>query len=50
MLIRRSPRNVLFYVAPLLISFFLWGNFVSGARALTTEEEKKMGKRVLAEN
>jgi len=49
MLIRRSPRNVLFYVVPLLISFFLWGNFVSGARALTTEEEKKMGKRVLAE-
>jgi len=47
--IRRSPRNILYYVIPLLISFFLWGDFVSSACALTTEEEKKMGKKVLVE-
>jgi len=49
MLIRRSPQNILFYVIPLLISFVVWGNFVSGACALTTEEEKRMGKKVLVE-
>jgi predicted Zn-dependent protease len=49
MLVRRFPRKVLFYVIPLLISLFLLGNFEKDACALTTEEEKKMGKKVLVE-
>jgi len=49
MLTKRSPRAILFYVVPLLISFCFWGNFVRGAYALTTDEEKKMGKKVLVE-
>jgi predicted Zn-dependent protease len=49
MLIRRSSRKVLFYAIPLLVSFFLSGNFIRDVHALTTEEEKKMGKTVLFE-
>jgi predicted Zn-dependent protease len=49
MLTRRSVRKVLFYMAPLLISSLLIGTFIRDARALTAEEEKKMGKKVLLE-
>ncbi len=49
MLIRGSQRKILFYIVLLLISSFLSGSFIKGAYALTTEEEKKLGKRVLLE-
>ena len=49
MLIRRSQRKVLFYTVLLLISIFLLGTFIRDAYALTAEEEKKMGKKVLLE-
>jgi predicted Zn-dependent protease len=49
MLIRRSQRKVLFYTVLLLISIFLLGTFIKDAYALTAEEEKKMGKKVLLE-
>jgi Zn-dependent protease with chaperone function len=49
MLIRRSQRKILFYIIPLLISSFLFGSFTRGAYAMTTEEEKKLGKKVLLE-
>jgi predicted Zn-dependent protease len=49
MLIRRSQRKVLFYTVLLLISIFLLGTFIRDGYALTAEEEKKMGKRVLLE-
>jgi predicted Zn-dependent protease len=49
MLITGSQRRILFCVVPLLISSFLLGNFTKDAYALTTEEEKKMGRKVLLE-
>jgi predicted Zn-dependent protease len=49
MWIRRSQRKVLFYMVPLLISSLLIGTFIRDAYALTAEEEKKMGKKVLLE-
>jgi predicted Zn-dependent protease len=49
MLMRRSQRKMLFYIASLLVSFFLFGSLISGAYAMTTEEEKKLGKKVLLE-
>ncbi len=49
MLIRRSQRSIRFYVAPFLISFILLAVFVRDAHALTAEEEKKMGRKVLLE-
>jgi predicted Zn-dependent protease len=49
MLVRRSPRKILFYVIPLFVSLFLFENFIKDAYALTTEEEKKMGKKVFVE-
>jgi len=45
---RGSQRKILFYIVPLLV-FFLFGSFTRGAYALTTEEEKKLGKKVLLE-
>jgi predicted Zn-dependent protease len=49
MFIGRSLRKSLFYIIPLLVFSFLCGGFVGNAHALTTEEEKKMGKKVLLE-
>jgi predicted Zn-dependent protease len=49
MLVRGSQRKILFYIAPLLVSFFLFGSFIRGTYAMTTEEEKKLGKKVLLE-
>jgi len=46
---RRSQKKILFYVLPFLISFSLFGSFIRGASALTTDEEKKLGKKVLLE-
>lgn len=49
MIMRRAQGKILFYVLPFLISFSLFGSFVRGASALTTEEEKKLGEKVLFE-
>jgi len=49
MLIRGSQKKILFYIIPLLISIFLFGGLRGGACAMTTEEEKKLGKKVLLE-
>jgi beta-barrel assembly-enhancing protease len=49
MLVRRSQRKILFYIVPLLIFSFLFGSFIRSAYAMTTEEEKKLGKKVLLE-
>lgn len=46
---RRPRKKLLFYALPFLISFSLFGSFVKGTSALTTEEEKKLGKKVLIE-
>jgi len=46
---KRPQKKILFYVLPFLISFSLFGSLVRGASALTTEEEKKLGKKVLVE-
>jgi len=46
---RRPQKKILFYALPFLIFFSLFGSFVRGASALTTEEEKKLGKKVLIE-
>ncbi len=50
-MIRKRPRKeILFYTLSLLISFSLFGSFVRGtSAAMTTEEEKKLGKKVLIE-
>jgi predicted Zn-dependent protease len=49
MLKRESQGKILFYIVPLLISSFLFGSFIRGAYAMTTEEERKLGKQVLLE-
>jgi predicted Zn-dependent protease len=49
MLIRVSRRKILFYIVPFLVSSLLFGNFTRGAYAMTTEEEKKLGKKVVLE-
>ncbi len=49
MLVRGSQRKILFYITLLLVSFFVFGSFIRGAYAMTTEEEKKLGKKVLLE-
>jgi predicted Zn-dependent protease len=49
MLKRESQRKILFCIVPLLIIFFLFGSFARGVYAMTTEEEKKLGKQVLLE-
>ena len=46
---RGSQRKIQFCIVPLLIIFSLFGSFTRGAYALTTEEEKKLGKKVLLE-
>jgi predicted Zn-dependent protease len=38
-----------FWIIPILILFFLFEGFIRGAWALTTEEEKKLGKKILLE-
>jgi predicted Zn-dependent protease len=42
-------KKVPFWVILTLILFFLFGSFVKGAIALTTDEEKKLGKKILLE-
>jgi predicted Zn-dependent protease len=49
MLKRESQRKILFCIVPLLIIFSLFGNFARGVYAMTTEEERKLGKQVLLE-
>ena len=49
MLARVSRRKILLYIVPLLVSFLLFGSFTRGAYAMTTEEEKKLGKKVVLE-
>jgi predicted Zn-dependent protease len=49
-LLRRAPqRKILVSVALFLVFFFLFGSFIRGADAMTAEEEKKLGKKVLLE-
>ena len=49
MLKRESQRKILFCIVPLLIIFSLFGSFARGVYAMTTEEERKLGKQVLLE-
>jgi predicted Zn-dependent protease len=44
-----SQSKISVYVASFLVFFLLFGSFTRGAYAMTTEEEKKLGKRVLLE-
>jgi predicted Zn-dependent protease len=44
-----SQRNILFYIVSFLIFILLFGSFIRVACAMTTEEEKKLGKKVLLE-
>jgi beta-barrel assembly-enhancing protease len=46
---RGSQRKIQFCIVPLLIIFSLFGSFTRGVYAMTTEEERKLGKRVLLE-
>ncbi len=46
---RRSRTRILCAILLLLISFSLFGGFVGNTSAMTTEEEKKLGKKVLVE-
>jgi predicted Zn-dependent protease len=49
MLGRASRRKFLFLTASILALFFFLGSLARGASAMTTEEEKKLGKKVLLE-
>jgi len=49
MLIRIPQRKILFCIILLLVTFFCFGSFIRCAGAMTTEEEKKLGKKVLLE-
>jgi len=49
MIIRRPQKKILFYAIPFLLFLSLFGSFTRGAAALTTEEEKKLGKKVVLE-
>jgi predicted Zn-dependent protease len=49
MIIRGFQGKILCYVVPLLVFFFLFGSFARGVYAMTTEEEKKLGKKVFLE-
>jgi len=49
MIIRKFQGKILYYIAPLLVFFFLFGSFARGVYAMTTEEEKKLGKKVFLE-
>jgi predicted Zn-dependent protease len=42
-------KKFLFWIIPILILFFLMEGFIRGAWALTAEEEKKLGKKILLE-
>jgi len=42
-------KKFLFWIIPILILFFLFEGFTRSARALTTDEEKKLGKRIILE-
>jgi len=49
MIIRGFQGKIPYYIVPLLVFFFFFGSFTRGACAMTTEEEKKLGKKVLLE-
>jgi predicted Zn-dependent protease len=49
MIIRRFQGKIPYYIVPLLVSFFFFGSFTRGVYAMTTEEEKKLGKKVVLE-
>jgi len=49
MIARRPQKKIPFYVISFLLFFSLFGSFVRGTAALTTEEEKKLGKKVVLE-
>jgi predicted Zn-dependent protease len=49
MLARGSQRIILSCIASLLVFFYFFGSFIRCADAMTTEEEKKLGKKVLLE-
>jgi predicted Zn-dependent protease len=49
MLTRESQRKILFCLAAILSFFYFFGSFIECAEAMTTEEEKKLGKKVLLE-
>ncbi len=42
-------RKVAIWVVPLLVFLLLFGSFIRGVEALTIEEEKKLGKKILLE-
>jgi predicted Zn-dependent protease len=48
MTVFRLKRSAI-WIGPVLIFFFLFGSFIKGACALTTEEEKKLGKKIVIE-
>jgi predicted Zn-dependent protease len=49
MSIKVPRRKILFCIVLLLVIFFHFGSFTGCADAMTTEEEKKLGKKVLLE-
>lgn len=49
MLTRVPQRKILFCVTLLLVTFFHFGGFIRCVDAMTAEEEKKLGKKVLLE-
>jgi predicted Zn-dependent protease len=42
-------KKSLFWIIPILILFFFFESFIRGSLAMTTEEEKKLGKKILLE-
>ncbi len=46
---KSSRKKILFCALSVLVSFCLFGSFVRGTFAMTAEEEKKLGKKVLIE-
>jgi predicted Zn-dependent protease len=46
---KRSRRKVLFDIVSILLCFFLFGSFIEEGYAMTTEEEKKIGKQIVLE-
>ncbi len=49
MFIRRSWKKIPFYIVLVLIFFSPFGIFIIGSDAMTTEEEKKLGKQIALE-
>lgn len=45
----RTLKKLLLYILPFFIFFFHFGSFIRVASAMTMEEEKKLGKKVLIE-